>query len=84
MDSIFHPGLLPAVMGSLIFVIVGSILLAVVWRVIDWITPGKLNDELVPPQPAYSVGHKQPNIALAIVVGCFVLGFAHIIAMSIH
>jgi hypothetical protein len=84
---VVSPQLLPAVVGSLVFTLVGVILilllLPVLWRVMDRLTPGNLGEQLVPG------GHvTQPNRALAHVVanmtGALILGVAIIIAAAIH
>lgn len=54
------------------------------WRVIDWITPGNLGEELigkeyVSPENA----GKEPNVALAIVVGAMFLGLSFILGCTI-
>lgn len=86
-SEIVSPHLVPALIGSLIFVLVGTVLLVLglpmAMRVVDRNTPGKLADQLVPTAHA-----AQPNVALAIVVGLMLLGMIHgvatIIAAAIH
>lgn len=61
------------------------------WRVIDWITPGNLGEELLgkpetrdPMAPAYVLKpEKKPNVALAIVVGAMFLGLSFILGCTI-
>lgn len=64
---------------SLVFVIVAAAMFPLLWKLIDKITPGNLNKEILGDN---SKG--QPNVALAIVVAAFVLAFGIIIAAAIH
>lgn len=79
--ELFSPQLPQAMMGSVVFVLLALVLFLVSWRVIDKITPGKLNKELCPDGPR---DLNPPNVALAIVVGSMMLGMAVIIAAAIH
>jgi hypothetical protein len=54
------------------------ILFTLGWRVIDWITPGKLDDEIVPKDPI-----KRPNIALAIIVSAMIVGLSIVLGCTI-
>lgn len=47
------------------------------WKGIDAATPGKLDEQLVPPQGGTG------NVALAIVVGCMFLGLSIVLAATI-
>ena len=86
-SEIVSPQLVPALVGSLVFALVGMIMLilfpTVAMKLVDRATPGKLADELVPNRSV-----AQPNVALAIVVGLMLLGMIHglatIIAAAIH
>lgn len=49
------------------------------WRLIDYVTPGKLNEEIVPPEGST----KQPNMALAMIVTGMIVGFSFIIGCTI-
>ena len=76
--------LLPPYLKTMLLVLVivfgvGMVLYAFGWRVIDWITPGRLNDEIVP-----RLGTKPPNVALAIIVGSMLLGLAIVLGATIH
>ena len=62
---------------TLIFMVV-MVLFFVGWRAIDKITPGNLNNELVPVQP------RAPNVALAIVVGSMILGMSIVLGLVVH
>ncbi len=55
---------LTMLLAIVVVAVVAFLLSILAWRGIDWITPGKLNEELVPSKP-----NKHPNVALAIVVG---------------
>jgi hypothetical protein len=81
------PHLLPAMIGTLVFVSFGVLLYLVLLpaavRLVDKHTPGNLAGQLVPTEFATT-----PNVALAIVVGLMLLGLingvATIIAAAIH
>ena len=64
---------------SLTFIILAAVIFPFLWKLIDRITPGDLSKELLGDN-----ANKQPNVALAIVVGAFVLAFGIIIAAAIH
>lgn len=64
---------------SIVFVLVAVALFPFLWKIIDKITPGDLNKELLG-----SFEQKSPNIALAIVVASMVLAFGFILAAAIH
>lgn len=68
---VFFSGI--AVVGAFLF-----------WRVADWVTPGKLNDELVPPPVEPGTLQKQPNIALALVVGSMFVGGCLLLGLIAH
>lgn len=76
--SLFHPAFVPALLQSVIFAIVAFGLFFIFWKVIDKVTPGNLNIEIL------GSSQRPPNIALAIVVGSMALGFCIIIAAAIH
>jgi len=60
----------------------GLALLAIAWRVLDWITPGDLNLELVP--DPVKTPSKRPNVALAVVIGCMFIAVAIVLGATIH
>ncbi len=64
---------------SLTFIVLAVVAFPFIWKLIDRITPGDLGKELLGDN-----ANKQPNVALAIVVGAFVLAFGIIIAAAIH
>lgn len=64
---------------SLIFLLVAVAVFPLLWKFIDWMTPGNLNKELLGDNTK-----GQPNLALAVVVAAMVLGFSVIIAAAIH
>ena len=64
---------------SLVFILVAALMFPFLWKLIDKITPGDLDKEILGDN---SKG--QPNVALAIVVGAFVLSFGIIIASAIR
>lgn len=61
------------VLGSIIYAIIGVLLLVGAFKVKDWLLPGKLSDQLI----------HDKNTAVAIVTGAFILGVAIIIAAAI-
>ncbi|HEX6715884.1 MAG TPA: DUF350 domain-containing protein [Pyrinomonadaceae bacterium] len=67
-------GLLPVVVTTLVFVVLGLIVFAVVFLVITKVTPFSVRKEIEDDQ----------NIALAIVIGSVILGSALIIAAAVH
>ncbi len=76
----FAPTFLPSLATSAVFALAALVLFVPFWKFIDWLTPGNLNDELL----GSPLAGKQPNVALAVVVGALVLGFCLIIAAAIH
>ncbi|WP_051203265.1 DUF350 domain-containing protein [Hugenholtzia roseola] len=67
------PSLLQGVADSLLYSFIGLAMALLAFKVIDWITPGKMSEQIA----------KENNIALAIVVGSLVLGVCIIIAQVI-
>jgi len=67
-------GLLPIVVTTLVFVVLGLIVFALVFIVIAKAAPFSVRKELEDDQ----------NIALAIVIGSVILGSALIIAAAVH
>jgi uncharacterized membrane protein YjfL (UPF0719 family) len=59
---------------SLVFALLGFVLLFIGYRVFDKMTPTDLNKQIF----------EQGNVAAAILAGAFVLGLAFIIAMAIN
>lgn len=62
------------VFSALVFSGLGLIILAIVWKIFDHFTPGKLWEEII----------EKKNLPLAIIVGAVTLAVAQIIAASIH
>ena len=62
--------LLYGILDTIVYSIVGIAMAAVGFKVVDWLTPGRLAEE---------IGHKE-NRALAILVGAIMLGICIIIA----
>ena len=60
------------VLNALLFAAIGIVMAIVGFKLFDWLTPGKLDDEILQKQ----------NIAAAILAGSFVLGVCVIIAGS--
>ena len=67
-------GLLPVVVTTLVFVVIGLIVFAVAFLIIAKATPFSVRKEL----------EEDQNIALAIVIGSVILGSALIIAAAVH
>jgi putative membrane protein len=67
-------GLLPLVVTTLVFVLIGLIVFALVFLIIAKVSPFSMRKELEDDQ----------NIALAIVIGSVILGSALIIAAVVH
>lgn len=65
--------LLPNMILSLIFALLGFVLLFVGFKVFDWLTPTDL---------AKQVFH-EGNVAAAILAGAFIIGLAMVVAASI-
>lgn len=68
MDKIISDVLL-----SLLFTVLGFILLFAGYRVFDWLTPTDLNDDIF----------RKGNVAAAVFAGAFVLGLAIIVRAAI-
>ena len=67
-------GLLPVVVATLVFVVIGLIVFALAFLIIAKAAPFSVRKELEDDQ----------NIALAIVIGSVILGSALIIAAAVH
>ncbi len=66
--------LLPVLVTTLLFVLVGLVVFALAYLVIDKVTPFSVRKEL----------EEDHNVALAIVIASVILGTALIIAAAIH
>lgn len=58
---------------SIIFAIIGFILLFVGYKVFDWLTPTDLSDDIF----------RKGNVATAILAGAFIIGLAIVIGQAI-
>lgn len=64
----------PVALSSLIFAVIGIVVFAVGFVILDLLTPGKLWEE---------IGAKQ-NLAAAVFAGAVAIGLAIIVAAAIH
>lgn len=65
---------LPVALNSMLFAVIGIVVFAIGFLILDLMTPGKLWEE---------IGAKQ-NIAVAIFAGAVAIGLAIIVAAAIH
>lgn len=63
-----------SLLGVLIYASVGIILAIIGFKLLDFLTPGKLDEEILQKQ----------NMAAAILAGAFILGICIIVAAAIH
>lgn len=66
--------LLPNIVGAIVFALIGVVLFAAAFYLIDKSTPGSIWKEIL----------DEHNTALAILMGCMALGLAIIVAAAIH
>ena len=59
---------------SVVYAALGIVLLYVGYRLFDWLTPTNLQEDIF----------KNANVAVAILVGAFILGLAIVIGAAIH
>ena len=59
---------------SVVYAVLGMVLLYLGYRLFDWLTPTNLQEDIF----------KNGNVAVAIVVGSFILGLAFVIGAAIH
>jgi putative membrane protein len=59
---------------SVVYAVLGMVLLYLGYRLFDWLTPTNLQEDIF----------KNGNVAVAIVVGAFILGLAFVIGAAIH
>ncbi len=64
----------PALLATLVYAVVGIVVFAIGFLVLDLLTPGKLWQEI----------HQKQNIAVAIFAGAVAIGLAMIVAAAIH
>ena len=62
-----------ALLASALFGLLGILLAILGFKLLDWVTPGKLQDEIL----------QKGNIAASIVVGAFLIGLCIILAAAI-
>lgn len=78
------------ILGSVIYALLALSLFPIFWQVLDWVTPGNLNAQILgstKDKNGVVTAHTpdgKPNIALAIVVGFLGLGLCIILASAIH
>ncbi len=59
---------------SIVYAALGMVLLYLGYRLFDWLTPTNLQDDIF----------KNGNVAVAVLVGAFILGLAVVIGAAIH
>ncbi|MDQ0248754.1 uncharacterized membrane protein YjfL (UPF0719 family) [Sphingomonas kyeonggiensis] len=65
---------LPALLSTLLYAVIGIVVFAVGFVVLDLLTPGKLWQEI----------HEKQNVAVAVFAGAVAIGLAMIVAAAIH
>lgn len=65
--------ILDGIVESLVYSAIGIIMAVLAYKIVDWLTPGSLNEKIA----------KDGNIALAIVAASLILGICIIIAQVI-
>ena len=65
---------LPALLSTLLYAVIGIVMFVIGFIVLDVLTPGKLWEEI----------NQKQNMAVALFSGLVALGFAIIVAASIH
>jgi uncharacterized membrane protein YjfL (UPF0719 family) len=65
---------LPALLSTLLYAVIGIVMFVIGFIVLDILTPGKLWEEI----------NQKQNMAVALFSGLVALGFAIIVAASIH
>lgn len=65
---------LPALLSTLLYAVVGIVVFAIGFIVLDLLTPGKLWQEI----------HEKQNVAVAVFAGAVAIGLAMIVAAAIH
>ena len=83
-ETVVHHGMLPpdfwqGVMGTGIYFAIAMLLFFAAYKVVDWITPGDLDKQLLGTEG----GDGKPNIALGIVVAGMFVAIGMIIAAAI-
>jgi putative membrane protein len=62
-----------AAVASAVFGLIGILLVILGFKLFDWLTPGKLQDEII----------QKNNIAAAILAGAFIVGICIVIAAAV-
>jgi uncharacterized membrane protein YjfL (UPF0719 family) len=65
---------IPIVLNTALYAVIGIVIFAIGFLVLDLLTPGKLWEEIGPKQ----------NVAVAIFAGAFAIGLAIIVGAAIH
>lgn len=65
---------LPALLATLLYAVVGIVVFAIGFVILDLLTPGKLWQEI----------HEKQNVAVAVFAGAVAIGLAMIVAAAIH
>ncbi|HWU94910.1 MAG TPA: DUF350 domain-containing protein [Sphingomonas sp.] len=65
---------LPALLATLLYAVVGIVVFAIGFLILDLLTPGKLWQEI----------HEKQNVAVAVFAGAVAIGLAMIVAAAIH
>lgn len=65
---------LPALLSTLLYAVIGIIVFAIGFLVLDLLTPGKLWEEI----------HQKQNVAVAVFAGAVAIGLSVIVAAAIH
>lgn len=73
------------IIGTVIYFALALALFPVAYKVVDWITPGDLGSQLLGTEDKETgqQAGRNPNVALAIVVGLLFLGMCQILAAAI-
>jgi len=78
--GVFPPNFLPGLVGTFVYFLVALVLLAIGYKVIDFLTPGNLCKQISGEERSDG----QPNVALGILAGLMFLGMCIIVAAAIH
>ena len=65
---------LPALLSTLLYAVIGIVVFAIGFLVLDLLTPGKLWEEI----------HQKQNVAVAVFAGAVAIGLSVIVAAAIH
>ncbi len=73
LTTLLNVSLQDGITQSLIYSVIGLAMAILAYKIIDWITPGDISQQIA----------KENNVALAVVVGSLILGVCIIIAQVI-